>query len=233
MRFGKTLYTLNVNNYAPEITRITYPLLKYYAKKCGAEFCIITERKFPDWPIVYEKLQIYYLSEERKDEWSIYLDSDAIVHPETVDWTCFLPMDTVAHNGTDMAAVRWKYNEWFLRDGRNIGSCNWNTIASYWCRDLWRPLEMTPEEAIGHCFPIVEEMNTVISPDHLVDDFALSCNIARFGLKKTTLIELQKKIGLPDANFYWHQYTISIPEKVKQMRELVSSWGLKKIVGDV
>jgi hypothetical protein len=224
----KTVYTLNLNGYSPEITELTYPLIKHYANKIGAEFYVIDKREFPKWPITYEKLQIYKLSHERQDDWSIFLDSDALVHPETIDWTIFLPKDTVAHNGSDFAPIRWKYDKYFLRDGRNIGSCNWNTIASSWCQDLWHPLDISPEEAVGALYPTVEELNTVIVPNHLVDDYALSRNIARYGLKAKTLLELQKDIGLTDANFYWHAYTISVEDKVKNMRSVLRSWKLGK-----
>lgn len=222
----KTLYTLNVEDYAPEITALTYPLLEYHARKIGAEFFIIDTRKFPDWPVTYEKLQIYELAEQRGDDWSIYIDSDALVHPETLDWTVFLPRDTIAHNGLDMAAVRWRYDRYFLRDGRNIGSCNWLAIASSWCRDLWRPLELTPEQAVDNIYPTVDELNTVITPEHLVDDYALSRNIARFGLKAKTLINLQEEI-IPGANFYWHAYVDPIPEKVRKMNVVLEDWKIK------
>src|SRR5262245_46405216 len=97
----KTLYTLNINDYAPEICAKTYPLMRAYAERCHAEFVIVDKRCFPDYPVCYEKLQIYDLARERQDEWSIYLDSDTLVHPETIDFTCFLPRDTVMHNGID------------------------------------------------------------------------------------------------------------------------------------
>lgn len=223
----KTIYTLNVNEYAPEITVLTYPLLKLYARKCGAEFYVIGDRKFKDWPVTYEKLQIFQLAKKRKDDWSIYIDSDALVHPETIDWTNYLPQDTIAHNGVDMASVRWRYDEYFRRDGRNIGSCNWFAVASSWCRDLWAPLDITPSEAIDAIYPTVEERNTVITPEHLVDDFALSRNIARYGLKVKTLIDLQKEI-IPGANFFWHAYVIGIPEKVKQIKQVISDWKLER-----
>jgi len=134
----KTIYTLNVGGYSSEITALTYPLLEYYARKIEAEFYVIDTAGFPGWPITYEKLQIFELSKKREDDWIIYIDSDAVVHPETIDWTYFLPRDTVAHYGSDHAAVRWRYDEYFARDGRHISSCNWNAVASSWCRDLWQ-----------------------------------------------------------------------------------------------
>ena len=234
----KALYTLNVNGYAPEICALTYPLIKAYAKKIGAEHVEITERRFPGWPVVYEKLQIHRLAQENGADWHIYIDSDALVHPETPDWTCFLPRDTVAHNGVDMANIRWRYDEYFLRDGRNIGSCNWNTIASSWCLDLWRPLDdLTLEEALDRIHPTVGELNTVITKGHLIDDYTLSRNIARFGLKVKTLGQMEKELGFVDENgkvtsaFYWHAYVISVEEKVKQMREILDKWCVKVPLG--
>jgi hypothetical protein len=228
----KTIFTLNIDNYAPEITDVTYPLIDYYAMKIGADRFTITERKFPDWPPVYEKLQIYELGQQMGNDWNIYIDSDALVHPETIDFTQYLTKDTVAHNGVDMAAVRWRYDKYFLRDGRNIGSCNWLTMGSDQCIDLWKPIDdLTLEEALGNIFPTVEEAATVITPEHLIDDYTLSRNIAKYGLKCTTVNELLPKIGLKESNFFWHLYTISIEEKVKLMKEVVEKWRLDAFWG--
>jgi hypothetical protein len=226
----KTVFVLNVDNYAPEITELTYPLIRYYADKIGAGFYEIKERKFPDWPVTYEKMQIYELAKELKSEWNIYIDSDALIHPETIDWTCFLDKDTVAHNANDMASVRWKYNEYFMRDGRNIGSCNWFTVASDWCLDLWKPLEISLGEAMKNIRPTVNEYNTIITPEHLIDDYTLSNNIARFGLKYKSLTKLQEEIGLNDAYFHWHVYTISNEEKVKRMKQTLEEWKIPEFI---
>jgi hypothetical protein len=221
----KVIYTLNVDGYSPEVTALTYPLIGAYAHKIGAEWVEIRDRRFPGWPPVYEKLQIHRLAQENKGDWHIYIDSDALVHPETLDWTCFLPRDTVAHNGVDMANIRWRYDDYFLRDGRNIGSCNWLTIASSWCIDLWRPLEdLTLTEALNRIYPTVEERNTVITREHLLDDYVLSRNIARFGLKVKTLTQLEKDLGFTDAAFFWHAYTMPVEEKLKTMREVLARW---------
>lgn len=208
----KVLYTLNIGGYVPEITALTYPLIDAYARKIGAERVQITTRRYPGWPVVYEKLQIHRLAQENKADWHIYLDSDALVHPDTPDWSNFLPMDTVAHNGIDFANLRWRYCEVFRRDGRHVGSCNWNTWASSWCIDLWRPLEMGPAEAIDRIFPTQGERGSgVIEPSHLVDDFALSYNIARHGLKVQTLIALEKQLGI-EGDYFFHAYDVPIQD---------------------
>lgn len=257
----KTLWTVNVDNYAPEITAMTMPLIKRYAEKCDAEFRQITERKFPDWPPVYEKLQIYELG--RDQDWNIYIDADAVVHPGFFDVTNHLPQDTVCHNANDMAGNRWKYDRFFRRDGRHIGSCNWFAVASNWCIDLWKPLDdLTLEEAIGNIQPTIHELakfvwrcsscnfevptnekgekkgictacgkervripKPYIGPEHLIDDYTLSRNIAMFGLKFTTVRQIQAKMN--DQAFYlWHMYTLTLEQKIEETRKILHGWGL-------
>jgi hypothetical protein len=46
--------------------------LQAYASKIGAEFRVIRERRFPGWPLDYEKLQIHELAREDGNDWSIY-----------------------------------------------------------------------------------------------------------------------------------------------------------------
>src|SRR6266849_4779454 len=168
----KTVWTLNIDNYTPEVTALTYPLLRHYAQKIGADFAIIRERRFPEWPVVYEKLQIFELGQD--NDWNIYLDSDALVHPEMFDPTNHVPSDTVLHNGNDMAGNRWKYDRHFRRDARHIGSCNWFTAAPRDCIDLWRPLDLKSWEAQANIYPTVQEMNAeCFNAGHLVDDYAL------------------------------------------------------------
>lgn len=248
----KTVFLLNIGNYAPEITALTYPLIRRWAKKIGAGIHIISERKFPGWDLDYEKLQIYDLGRDMGNDWNIYLDSDALIHPETPDWTEYLGRETVAHNGTDFASIRWQYDDYFRRDGRNIGSCNWNTIASSWCLDLWRPLDdLTPEQAYERIFPTVNETcafefkldkegqperdgkgqyiqfpKAVVKGEHLVSDYALSRNIARFGLKVTTLNEVSKKLAFDQSEWYWHDYTHTIEQKYRMMRDVLVRWRL-------
>jgi hypothetical protein len=224
----KVVYRLNLGNaYAPELTALTYPHLEKWAEKIGAEVYTITERKFPTFDPDIEKLQIFDLSRERGDDWSIYIDSDALVHPELPDITTLIPRDTVAHNGADFAGIRWKYDDYLRRDGRNIGSCCWLMVASDWCRDMFRPLDdMTFEEAVANITVTIEERHAGVTPGHLITDYVVSRNIARFGLKFLTLNDLWPKLGLEGANFFSHEYTIPVETKIEHIKQTIEKWRL-------
>jgi len=223
----KTIYTLNVNSYSEKITALTYPFIRDYAEKIGAAFHIIKDRKFPDWPITYEKLQIYELGQE--NDWSIYVDSDALIHPDTIDFTTLLKKDTVCHFGKDLAGNRWKYDNYFLRDGRNISSCNWFTISSDWCIDLWKPTEQTFGEVLAQIHPVLAEQKAGILAPHLVDDYVLSRNIAKYGLKFTTCKDILDDVdcGNPGKdNYFFHEYLVPEERKVSLIKERLKLWGL-------
>lgn len=227
----KGLFTLNVKDkeagfprgYDSRITDITYPSLKAYADRIGATFNVIEKRKFPTWPVLFERLQLCEIAKDY--DWIVYIDGDALVHPETIDYTEFLAKDTVAHNGSDFANVRWDYDRFFRRDGRNIGSCHWLGIASDWCREFWEPpKDITLAECLRRIHPTVVELEAGITKEHLIDDFLISRNIAKYGLKFTTLRDLQARLGLGNANFFWHTYTEPVEVKVKQLQLVADAW---------
>ena len=80
---NKVIFTLNTDPVSyKEITDLTYPFLKFYAKKIGAEFYEIKDRKFPEAKsITYEKCQVYKLAQEMECEWVYFIDADALIHP--------------------------------------------------------------------------------------------------------------------------------------------------------
>ena len=223
----KSIYTLNLNGeYAPQICAMTYPMLRRYAAKIGAEFHVITEDRFPGWPANYNKLQIYELAKERKDDWSIYFDSDAVIHPDCFDVTDHLPMDTVMHHTSDLGCNRWKYDRFFRRDGRNIGSCGFFCVASSWCREFWKPLtDLSLEEALENISPAVTERNFDLGPEHFLDEYVMSRNVAKYGLKFETFVDLKKRIGdRVEGSYVWHTYLASNEEKVRQIAEVLLTW---------
>ena len=222
----KTIFLLNINDYAPEVTKLTYPFIRCYADKIGADIHIIKERKFPDLPITYEKMQIKSIAKELKSDWNIYIDSDALIHPEFLDLTSHLNKDTVCCFGRDEADGRWRMDEPFLRDGRHIGWGNWFAIASDWCLDLWNPLDIPLAEAVGNIFPTPNEVRVGITKEHLIDDYTLSRNVARFGLKFKTVRQIYKENGL-DNLLIQHQYTLSVAEQAKSHMKLILDWNVE------
>lgn len=221
----KTVFTLNINHYSPEITALTFPFLEQYADKIGANFRIISERRFPEFPPAYEKLQIFELG--RENDWNIYFDADALVHPDLFDISNHLSKDTVLHWGNDMAGNRWRYDQYFKRDGRHIGSGNWLAVASDWCLDLWHPLDdISFEQAVSQIFPTAMERNNNIDAVHLVDDYTLSRNIARFGLKFKTFQQIQKDLAKDGEVYFFHNYLLAQEQKESKIIEQIKTWEL-------
>ena len=225
-RVKKTIFTLNVNDYSPEMTALTYPLIQAYARKIGADFHVIRERKFPEWPVTYEKLQIYELAQQMENDWNIYIDSDCLVHPDTPDLTLLLPRDTVAHFGSDFAPTRWKTDRFFHRDGRHISSGNWLAIASDLCIELWKPVDdMTPAQAVANIQPsVLERTSGVIEPQHLIDDYILSRNIAKYGLKYVNIREVLTKNYKEGGGFFYHHYLLPIDQKIEELHGVIDRW---------
>jgi hypothetical protein len=222
----RRVYTVIIGDYPKEITDLSVPLMKFWAKKIGAEFMIINERKFPEWPIPVEKLQIHDLGKDY--DWNYHIDADALICPDLYDPTTHVNKDTVIFTGKDMSNNRFRDDKYFWRDGRHLGACNWFTIASDWCLDLWRmPNDLTPEQAADNISPIVaERMAGVFNGFHLIDDYLLSRNIARFGLKHTTITDLQIKMNrvYNDGYMYHHQYLETLDEKLVNMENVCRFW---------
>lgn len=221
----KALWTLNIDDYAPEITALTYPFLERYAKKIGADFNVISKRQFPHMPAVYEKLQLFTLGAAYS--WNVYVDSDALIHPDFFDVTEHLQKDTVCHYDRDIASNRWRYDAFFRRDGRHISSCNWFTVASDWCLDLWRPLENVEsyKYALECISPIVLEQNAGIDREHLIDDYLLSRNIARYGLKFTTVKQIQEQRKDP-GHYFCHAHMVPEATKRNLILQTLDMWSI-------
>jgi hypothetical protein len=225
MTVKKAIFVLDIGSYQPEVTRLTYPLFKRYARKIGADFNIITERKFPNNDIEYERLQAYQLG--RDYDYNFFFDADTVLHPELFDVTAYMTKDTVMHSGIDRGDLRWRFDEYFLRDGRNIGSCNWFTVASNWCLDLWRPPDdLTEDEIVDRiCLTNFERVHGV-KARHLVIDYITSRNVARFGLKVTTFAEMLKKLGREKDVYFHHEYTVPKSAKAERIKKILNIWKL-------
>lgn len=212
----KLLVTLDIN-YSNQITNITYPYMKSYADKIGADFNIIMERKFPNCPINIEKFQLYDLS--KNYDWTIFIDADALIHPNAPDVTEVYEKDIVIFNRYDLYPLRFKPNNYTRRDKRNIGASTWFNVFSDWTRHLWKPYD-NPKEYINQIHLVTKEINFGYTPEHILDDYLVSRNIAKYGLKiKTVIYDMfasYPKDGYP--LFFIHKYAISYDEKIKYLK---------------
>ena len=222
----KTIYTLNIGDYAPGICGLTYPLMETYAKKIGACFHIIRDRKFQEWPLCYEKLQVYQLAKEHCNDWSILVDSDVLISPAMFDITDRLQKHTVCYIGRLGSGNSFRYDHCFRRDGRHIIVSSWLTVASDWCLDLWRPLDdLTLEQAAANITVTSRIGDSSLRAERLIDDYVLSRNVARFGLKAKTLAEVCKgsdqseTSGQSEIPLLYHKHAISNEQKTDEMLE--------------
>ena len=177
----KALFIVRVNDYFPELCEITIPRIREYAKRIGAEFIEITERKYSDFPPTYEKMQVYDLGKDY--DWCILSDVDNMIHPNCIDFTTWLDSAYVGYFSGFEADTMFEVDKYFKRDRRNLGIASGFVVTSSLTHDLWTPLEFSWEEARKRT-----------KREFIIDEYCLSRNMAKFGLKFTGL-NINKVIG--------------------------------------
>ena len=219
------VFTLNVNNYAPELVKITRPFLEAWCRKIGADLIEINTIKFPEMSCNYEKFQIYELG--KKYDWQIFVDADAIVTLDMFDPTIFLKEDEMLFYWVDMANTRFKYDNHFKRDGRNIGAGTWFVVTSRLTLEAWKPLhlqsDITQEECIKSIVPNQKERNFGMKPTHLLDDYLVSRNISKYGIKVRTLKNDMIDELKVSPTMLQHIYLDTIENKLKYLSIVVNN----------
>jgi hypothetical protein len=157
-------------NYLPILRKLTLPTIFQYAEKINAEINFIKKRKYPKWPIVYEKIQVYDYG--KTYDWNILLDIDYIISPRLHDVTRSYTEDVVSFSHSYNARTQLKPDHYFLRDGRNVGIAANFVVTSKWTHDLWEPLNMPLQKALQN-----------VTREHVIDEYCLSRNLAKYGLK--------------------------------------------------
>lgn len=171
----KCIHVVYIDNFFPELWELTYPTIEKYAKRIRSDINIITERKYQSYHINYEKMQVW---EDGKDyDANFLLDADILIHEEFPDFTTIVPRNHVAFNDNYNASDKFniKDNIFFQRDGRDVGIASNAVITYKSTHDLYHPLNLHPHELIKICKIREGDM----------DEYVLSHNLARFGLKYT------------------------------------------------
>lgn len=171
----KTIFVVRIDDYLPEMCAITLPTIKDYAHRIGAEYIEITERKFPKYPIPYEKMQIYKLG--KGNDWNILIDADYMIHPQAPDFTTGLNDGYVGFfEAYDIRIVLSGVEKVFKNDGRFIGIANNFTITSRKTHKLWQPLNES-----------WKDIRKKLKREFIVDEYCVSRNLSKYNLKFTGL----------------------------------------------
>jgi hypothetical protein len=187
---SRMIHVLLIDNYFPELCEISLPTIEAWAKKINAKVNYITKRRWSDWPMMTEKLQVWYDGADQ--DWNIFVDADVLIHPDAPDFLSFQPADHVTVKDAYHAHKQFKTDDpYFLRDGRDLGLSACFLASSRWCHDLWRPL---PEE-----MDVKQAVEIITQERKCIDEYSLSRNLARFGLKICPPVDPNK-----DYNLFYH-----------------------------
>ena len=230
----KAIFVLDIN-YDKRITDLTYPLIKEYARKIEAELIIINRRRFSSWPVECEKFQIYDYKDQY--DWYFYIDLDALIHPDTPDFTELIPEDEVFFAVAQTCISFFKLDDNFRRDGRFIDAGNWFNLCSNLTIDLWNPdFDYIPVEVESRINLLERDKKAGITNRHLADEFLVSNNIAKYGLKLEILSDVLNKLNLQNDIYFDHKdrlldkkggsHPITNLQKVKMLRRTLKRWGL-------
>ena len=206
------VFTLNINNYFPELMELTIPTMKNYAKKIGAEFIEITERKFPDYHIHYEKLQIFELGKD--SHFNIFFDGDIVVNPNMIDLSKQDPNFVYIKDGYS-ANTKFTQNRFFYEDKRNQGISSCFLATSNLTHNIWEPLELTGKEISNRIFTAKENLDKGITSDFYQEEYVLSNNLAKYKYNFS---------GVPLDSMF-HSYESNIKEvKLKEIKDKLKEW---------
>lgn len=223
MKIG--IWILNIDDYEPEITSLCLPTIKQWARKLSADLNIITERKFKEWHVTYEKAQVY---ESGKDyHWNIVMDTDVLVHQDCPNPILYTPIDHVClrdtfpadHKNSEQDVPIYSLNDYFLRDQRKIAISGVYAMASCLCHDFWTPLPGKQEDYADQIFPNIEEQKRGITYDRMITEYWQSYNLARYGLKYTGFLPEDKRY------MFYHSYTATTSqEKLVKIQQKLKEW---------
>jgi hypothetical protein len=204
----KLLVTLNISDYDKEIAELTFPYMREYAKNIGADFHIITERKFPDFPLMLEEFQMYEFSQTY--DWIIFLDGDCLINSKGIDLTTLVEKDRVLIAKYNPPThhfhpenIKGQYNLqyyapfFFLVFHKNSRDC---------VRPYSNPYDYYEHIDLNSTHP---EMKTYMKirthltekeiKDTLIDEFLLTLNLHRYNIKTASLQE-----DFPELNMIAH-----------------------------
>ena len=212
----KLLVTLDIN-YDKEITKITFPYMKEYAEKIGADFYIITKRKFPNLDINLEKFQLYDICENY--DWTIFLDADCLIDPNGKDLTELVENDRIivpSYNNPEhhfySKNIEGKYNFNFYaplfvlvfhKNSRNCLKPYKNPLE--YCRYI--KIDNTNKEMIKYLTSKKID-NQLIPKSWFLDEFLFNLNLHKYKIKTASIRDNFPQINIIAHTFFDKKFKI-------------------------
>lgn len=227
----KLLVTLDIGDYDREITNITFPYMKQYAKNIGADFHVITQRKFPDFPLMLEEFQMYEFSNSY--DWIIFLDADCLINPNGKDLTKLVDDDVVLiakHNSPRhhffSNNIEGKYNLqyyapfFFLVFHKNSRDCvkPYDNPYDYYSHIN---LDSSHPEMMSY-MKIRTHLSEKEIKDTLIDEFLLTLNLHKYNIKTASLQE-----DFPHIDIIEHD-SVSRDKKIIKLKKATKYLKFKK-----
>jgi hypothetical protein len=179
------VHVMNIGNYFPKLTELTLPTIERFAENINADLNVFTTRMVGG-PILSEKLQVYYHG--MRYDYNILLDLDMLIHPDCYNpFINNIPKTHCAFKDNYHADTQLESDIYFERDGRNIGISGCAIFTTNYTHDLWKfDRDWDPDEII---------QNIKIERP-IVDEYILSHNLAKYGLKYIEPYPVEKEYHL-------------------------------------
>ena len=153
---------------------ISLPMVRAYAQRIGASLNIISQRKFPDFPVQYELVQIYEAGASH--DWNMHLGAGVLIGDTLPDPSSYISSDHIATTITFSAQVEFYThgNIYFERNERDLGVSDTIFLAHNLNHEVWEPLG-GPFSSYSH---IVKD-----SRQDKFGSYVISHNMAKYGIK--------------------------------------------------
>ena len=150
-----------------------------------------------------------------------------LIHPDFFDVTETIPIDTVMNIDADNAFTRYKINNYFKRDGRGISFAGCFFVVPKICLDILNRPKMSKDKILSQIYPINKEIKFGYKPDHLIDEYIMSYNLAKYGLKYRSFRKwISTENTFFNGEWIYHDYCINTKEKIEKIKNTIVSWDL-------
>lgn len=188
------VFTLAIDNYFPELTKLSIPTIRTFAQNMGAEFEVIRERKLtlehPDLPVTYEKLQVYDRFDEEDLDYAIIVDADMLLNPALPNPLTLMREDEVGvwleYDHSELFEQNLPFPDVEWRDRALV--TNYLVVPAS-KKDILRPLHPSA----------IEKMLKFCERPFIFDEFMVTYRLSQSHMKGTQVVQV-----VPDPSKIWH-----------------------------